>query len=82
MIENLKMKQITKTSIHPAAALLSLAVLLLSVSCSDRNNILHPPPDVNDALERLDEDEIPVLLKTLKGLSDFFRGYQELEKKI
>ena len=34
--------------------LITLSVLL-SVSCSDRNNILHPPPDVNDALERLDE---------------------------
>lgn len=33
--------------------LITLSVLL-SVSCSDRNNIL-PPPDVNDALETLDE---------------------------
>ena len=33
-------------------------------------------------IERLDESEIPVLLKTLKGLSDFFGGYQEIEKKI
>ena len=36
----------------------------------------------NAVIERLDESEIPVLLKTLKGLSDFFGGYQEIEKKI
>ena len=36
----------------------------------------------NAVIERLDESEIPVLLKTLEGLSDFFRGYQEIEKKI
>ena len=28
-------------------------------------------------IEKLDEDEIPVLLKTLNGLSEFFRGYQK-----
>ncbi len=27
-------------------------------------------------INSLNEDEIPVLLKTLNGLSDFFRGYQ------
>ena len=27
--------------------------------------------------ENLDEDEIPILLKTLDSLSDFFRGYGE-----
>lgn len=26
-------------------------------------------------LERLDEDEIPVLMKMLEGISEFFRGY-------
>lgn len=26
-------------------------------------------------LERLGEEELPVLIKTLKGLADFFRGY-------
>ncbi|MBM6752875.1 MarR family transcriptional regulator [Mediterraneibacter glycyrrhizinilyticus] len=31
----------------------------------------------NAVLEKLDEDEIPVLLKTLNGLSEFFRGYQK-----
>ena len=36
----------------------------------------------NAVIERLDESEIPVLLKTLKGLSDFFGGYQKNEKKI
>ena len=25
----------------------------------------------------LGEEEIPVLIKTLKGLSDFFRGYKD-----
>ena len=28
-------------------------------------------------IQSLDENEIPVLLKTLKGLSKFFRGYKE-----
>lgn len=28
-------------------------------------------------MERLDEDEIPVLMKTLTGLTGFFRGYSE-----
>lgn len=28
-------------------------------------------------IEKLDKEEIPVLLKTLNGLSDFFRGYKE-----
>ena len=28
-------------------------------------------------IEKLDEEEIPVLLKTLNGLSEFFRGYQK-----
>lgn len=32
-------------------------------------------------IEKLDESEIPVLLKTLKGLSDFFRGFENTEKK-
>ena len=36
----------------------------------------------NAVIQRLGEEEIPVLLKTLKALSDFFRGYQEMEKKI
>ena len=31
----------------------------------------------NAVLEKLDEDEIPVPLKTLNGLSEFFRGYQK-----
>lgn len=31
----------------------------------------------NAVLEKLDEDEIPVLLKTLNGLTEFFRGYQK-----
>ena len=32
-------------------------------------------------LEKLDEQEIPVLIKTLNGLSDFFKGYGEKSKK-
>ena len=32
-------------------------------------------------LENLDEQEIPVLIKTLNGLSDFFKGYGEKSKK-
>lgn len=32
-------------------------------------------------ISRLDQDEIPVLMKTLKGLSEFFRGYKEMLKK-
>ena len=28
-------------------------------------------------INKLDEEEIPVLLKTLNGLSEFFRGYQK-----
>ncbi len=32
-------------------------------------------------LKNLDEDEIPVLIKTLNSLSDFFRGYGEKSKK-
>lgn len=28
-------------------------------------------------ISRLDENEIPVLLKTLNGLSEFFRGYKD-----
>lgn len=31
--------------------------------------------------ERLTEDEIPVLFKTLDALTDFFRGYQNTEHK-
>lgn len=31
-------------------------------------------------LERLDENELPVLLKTLDALSDFFQGYHEDRK--
>lgn len=27
-------------------------------------------------IKKLDENEIPILLKTLEGLSDFFRGYK------
>lgn len=30
-------------------------------------------------IAKLQENEIPVLLKTLEGLSDFFRGYKEIE---
>ena len=29
------------------------------------------------AISRLDENEVPVLIKTLTGLSDFFRGYND-----
>ncbi len=36
----------------------------------------------NAVVEKLDEDEIPVLLKTLNGLSEFFRGYETKDKKI
>lgn len=36
----------------------------------------------NAVVEKLDEDEIPVLLKTLTGLSEFFRGYETKDKKI
>lgn len=32
-------------------------------------------------LENLDEKEIAILIKTLNGLSDFFRGYGEKSKK-
>ena len=32
-------------------------------------------------LENLDEKEIPILIKTLNSLSDFFRGYGEKNKK-
>ena len=28
-------------------------------------------------ISRLDENEVPVLIKTLTGLSDFFRGYHD-----
>ena len=28
-------------------------------------------------ISRLDENEVPVLIKTLTGLSDFFRGYKD-----
>ena len=28
-------------------------------------------------IEKLDEEEIPILLKTLEGLAEFFRGYKE-----
>ena len=28
-------------------------------------------------LAKLSEDEIPVLMKTLDGLSEFFRGYSQ-----
>ena len=31
----------------------------------------------NAVIEKLDEEEIPILLKTLNGLSEFFRGYQK-----
>lgn len=31
-------------------------------------------------IENLDEKEIPILLKTLEGLSDFFRGYKDKMK--
>ena len=33
----------------------------------------------NAVLNRLDEKEIPVLMKTLDGLSEFFRGYSSEE---
>lgn len=34
--------------------------------------------EMTDAvISRLDENEIPVLLKTLNGLSEFFRGYKD-----
>lgn len=46
MIENLKMKKIKKTSIYPAAALLSLAVLLLSVSCKTQYDLMLESNDV------------------------------------
>ena len=32
-------------------------------------------------ISRLDDEEIPVLLKTLNGLSEFFRGYKNNIKK-
>lgn len=32
-------------------------------------------------ISRLDDEEIPVLLKTLNGLSEFFRGYKKNIKK-
>ena len=32
-------------------------------------------------LENLDEKEIAILIKTLNGLSDFFKGYGEKSKK-
>ena len=32
-------------------------------------------------LKNLNEEEIPVLIKTLNSLSDFFRGYGEKNKK-
>lgn len=35
----------------------------------------------NAVVEKLGEDEIPVLLKTLNGLSEFFRGYETKDKK-
>ncbi|MEJ8733696.1 MarR family winged helix-turn-helix transcriptional regulator [Mediterraneibacter sp. ICN-202921] len=31
----------------------------------------------NAVIEKLDEEEIPILLKTLEGLAEFFRGYKE-----
>ena len=31
-------------------------------------------------IQKLDEKEIPILLKTLNGLSEFFRGYKETIK--
>ena len=34
----------------------------------------------NAVLNRLDEKEIPVLMKTLDGLSEFFRGYSSEER--
>ncbi|OUP85206.1 MarR family transcriptional regulator [Lachnoclostridium sp. An169] len=33
----------------------------------------------NAVIEKLDEDEIPILLKTLDSLSEFFRGYKKNE---
>ena len=30
----------------------------------------------NAVIEKLDEEEIPILLKTLEGLAEFFRGYK------
>ena len=33
----------------------------------------------NAVLNRLDEKEIPVLMKTLDGLSEFVRGYSSEE---
>ena len=32
-------------------------------------------------LDKLSEDEIPVLMKTLDALSDFFRGYQKSQER-
>ena len=31
----------------------------------------------NAVIEKLDEEEIPILLKTLEGRAEFFRGYKE-----
>lgn len=35
----------------------------------------------DSVISRLDDEEIPVLLKTLNGLSEFFRGYKNNIKK-
>ena len=32
----------------------------------------------NAVIEKLDENEIPVLLKTLNGLDEFFRSYSKI----
>lgn len=35
----------------------------------------------NAVIEKLDETEIPILLKTLEGLAEFFRGYEANSKR-
>ncbi|HJB01165.1 MAG TPA: winged helix DNA-binding protein [Candidatus Mediterraneibacter merdavium] len=35
----------------------------------------------DSVIQNLDETEIPILLKTLDGLSDFFRGYKDKMQK-
>ena len=35
----------------------------------------------NAVIEKLAEEEIPILLKTLEGLAEFFRGYEAKSKK-
>ena len=37
----------------------------------------YPRQMTEAVISRLDENEVPVLIKTLTGLSDFFRGYND-----